>query len=151
RTSTVFTDLVIAAGVGLFLKVNVGNLVVTESATINEAVILRLAAELAEFIEVRAENILAGTIDVALDMSVTGSLTVGDLALGGRTVVKGGTTGGLVFETPGPDGGEPVPGATWGRDVAVYNSAGEPTASITGEDGAVTGLSGKFAQLSVGG
>ncbi|MDO5502159.1 MAG: hypothetical protein Q4G67_03185, partial [Actinomycetia bacterium] len=107
-----------------------------------------IAAVLGEFVNVRAENILAGEITAALTISAQGAVYAGTLATGGQAYLDG---TGLGYRVLAEDGVTPITVAQMGRESVYRDSAGEVTASITGHDGAVTGRQGDFASLSVDG
>lgn len=66
--------------------------------------------------------------------------------------IAGGEGGGVWWMIPDPNGGPyPVPGSKLGSDLTVFNTGGEATASVTGEDGSIAGAIGLFDTLTVGG
>ncbi|MDQ3275286.1 MAG: hypothetical protein M3Q39_09745 [Actinomycetota bacterium] len=67
----------LAVELAVIIEARVENLVVTEGALINEAVINKLAVQLVEAIEVKAENILTGNLEVLVKI-LTGALQVGN-------------------------------------------------------------------------
>ena len=144
RASGGIADPVVLAGFIGALKIDVANLVVTGAATINEAVILRLAADLAEFIEVKANNITAGTLAVLTELLVQ---------VGQDEVAIGSPADGIAYRVPVSDGAGGAPTMVtvtrMGREYAAIDPVtGDQT--VMNPDG-VSGPTGKFEELEVGG
>lgn len=130
--------------------VGIDRLVVTDQATINDAVVLRLWAELftakkitaneinaqeisaalAEIQTVKAESIQSGFLNASLGIGTTGAIMAGDWSKSYARIDQYGFS--TVFV--GDDGTQVIAtrlGSSGANSLMIANTAGEPTATIT--------------------
>lgn len=140
----------IATEIADIVQANIGNLTVTGDAHLNNVVAERIGADVGSYVNLTVDQLLAGNLDVVMNIGVGGMLRAGDPE--GTAVEL--DPDGIIIHDVDDDGVRYASTSIGGSGVDTFwitDSSGERVAGFA-EDGNVVGSSGAFANdISISG